>query len=36
MGLATVGFVLTLLLWRMAGLRVELETQSLEAGQRCV
>jgi hypothetical integral membrane protein (TIGR02206 family) len=36
MGLATLGFVLTLLPWRTASLRVELEAQSLEAGQRRV
>jgi hypothetical integral membrane protein (TIGR02206 family) len=34
MGLATIGFVLTLLPWRMAGLRVALEGDDIEAAQR--
>jgi hypothetical integral membrane protein (TIGR02206 family) len=34
MGLATIGFVLALLPWRMTNLRVEMEADSLEAGQR--
>jgi hypothetical integral membrane protein (TIGR02206 family) len=36
MGLAILGFVLTLLPWRMASLRAELEAQSFEAGRRRV
>jgi len=34
MGLAAIGFVLTLLPWRMAGLRAALDDDGLEADQR--